>query len=344
MCTSPLYKIDFDRRTWKCLPNGKIDPRSKFKIINRAEYDLLVKGDISDMTVTQIGCGQCIECRIQKAREWAVRLYCESLCHDKDSCWFITLTYAPENLPKPFDTFNRVNYKRGMYSSLCKDEVSTFMKNLRNKFGPGIRFFACGEYMPNRDPNSSQLHAPHYHLCVFGLKNLDLKFLYAKKGHLYFNSDSIDKIWKKGFVVISDFSSTNAQYTAQYCVKKFTGKKNNDYYELCFNSQVKPLSEEFILMSRRPGIGLNYLNSHKDELLSSKLIYMREGKSAMLPRYFKNKLFDDDEIDRYGLELEISAAYKKLYENKQTDKSDLDRLADREALLEKHSIGKRQMQ
>ena len=73
-----------------------------------------------------IACGQCQECRLQKARDWAMRCNHEAAMH-QDNC-FVTLTYDDVNLPK--------------YGSLEPDHLSTFMKDLRewyryrlNKFG-----------------------------------------------------------------------------------------------------------------------------------------------------------------------------------------------------------------
>ena len=45
----------------------------------------------------QVPCGQCIGCRVSKARQWAVRCKHEASLH-KENC-FVTLTYNPENCP-----------------------------------------------------------------------------------------------------------------------------------------------------------------------------------------------------------------------------------------------------
>ena len=42
-------------------------------------------------------CGQCMECRINKAREWSVRLVHEAKMHERSS--FLTLTYNDDQLP-----------------------------------------------------------------------------------------------------------------------------------------------------------------------------------------------------------------------------------------------------
>ena len=42
-------------------------------------------------------CGQCIGCRLERSRQWAMRCMHEASLY-KNNC-FITLTYAPEKLP-----------------------------------------------------------------------------------------------------------------------------------------------------------------------------------------------------------------------------------------------------
>ena len=47
----------------------------------------------SDMPVT-VACNQCIGCRLERSRQWAIRCVHEASLHPINC--FITLTYAPE--------------------------------------------------------------------------------------------------------------------------------------------------------------------------------------------------------------------------------------------------------
>src|SRR5579862_2093905 len=80
-----------------------------------------------------IPCSSCIGCRLEYARQWAMR------CRDEAQMWpcnsFVTLTYSDEFLPH--DGF------------LDKRVWQLFMKRLRKHFGDGVRFFMCGEYGPS---------------------------------------------------------------------------------------------------------------------------------------------------------------------------------------------------
>ena len=46
----------------------------------------------------ELPCGQCIGCRLEKQRQWAIRIVHEALLWDENM--FITLTYNDENLPE----------------------------------------------------------------------------------------------------------------------------------------------------------------------------------------------------------------------------------------------------
>ena len=83
----------------------------------------------ADLPVT-VPCGQCIGCRLERSRQWAIRCTHEASLWEKNC--FITLTYNDENLPKD--------------GSLDVTHFQKFMKRLRKKHGAGIRFYHCGEY------------------------------------------------------------------------------------------------------------------------------------------------------------------------------------------------------
>lgn len=70
-------------------------------------------------------CGQCTGCRLERSRQWAVRMVNESQLHD-ENC-FITLTFDDEHL---FD-LNERGVSNPM--SLHKPEFQKFMKRLRKR-------------------------------------------------------------------------------------------------------------------------------------------------------------------------------------------------------------------
>lgn len=92
----------------------------------------------------QYGCGQCMPCRINKHRVWVTRLVLEASVQPS---FFITLTYAPEHLPK---------------EGLSKQHCQEYLRRLRRLVAPRtVRYFCVGEY-------GERFGRPHYHLALFG--------------------------------------------------------------------------------------------------------------------------------------------------------------------------------
>lgn len=220
-----------------------------------------------------IPCGRCMECRLEYSRQWANRCMLEAATSNNN--WFLTLTYDDDHLPK--------NDKG--YPTLVKEDISKFNKALRGYFDykddvQGIRFFAAGEY-------GDTTARPHYHGIYFNLPLTDLVFLYQKNGSAYFNSPTLDKIWNKGYVVISDVNWDTCAYVARYVVKKQKGEGASVYKDL----NIVP---EFCNMSRRPGIASEYYALHKDKIYKNDSITIPGGERVRPSRYYDKKYDVDD--------------------------------------------------
>lgn len=214
-------------------------------------------------------CGHCESCRASRSKDWANRCYLESLYHDKN--YFITLTYDPAYCP----------------DFLIKRHVQDFVKSLRNK-GFDFRYFLCGEY-------GSQSGRPHYHMLAFGLDLTDLYFFgNSKKDSKMFCSDTLDEIWQKGFVSVCEMTPETICYTARYCTKKLG---SNDY------------DKEFILMSRRPGIGSKWLSEHYKDLIDDQHLYLGEYGVKGLSRYIKEYIKRHDPEAYEKLSKEVKEKY-----------------------------------
>ena len=175
-------------------------------------------------------CGRCIGCRLERSRQWAVRLMHENRMH-RDSC-FVTLTYDNEHLPEG--------------GTLVKRDFQLFMKRLRKVKGEGVRFYACGEY--------GEYNArPHYHALLFNCGFSD-KLVHSKngRGELLYTSDELHDMWPMGHNIIGDVSFESAAYVARYCVKKVTGKGSDEHYSVVDgDGRIFTRIPEFALMSRR---------------------------------------------------------------------------------------------
>ncbi len=210
-----------------------------------------------------VPCGQCIGCRLERSRQWAVRCMHEASLH-VDTC-FVTLTYRDEDVPR--------------FGSLLMDDWQKFFKRLRKRCGK-VRFFGCGEY--------GELNGrPHYHACLFGLGFPDKVLWSTRGGHDVFRSPVLESVWPHGQSEIGSLTFESAAYVARYCVKKVTGSKARAHYE-CYDPDTGELGRrlpEFATMSRRPGIGTGWFEEFGSEVYPSDEVIVR-GKSCKPPRFY----------------------------------------------------------
>lgn len=206
----------------------------------------------SDLEVT-IPCGKCVGCRLDKSLQWASRCVCEAELHE-DNC-FVTLTYDNEHLPLT---------AQGI-PTLRKDDFPDFVKRLRRYFDyhsidyDSIRYYQCGEY--------GELYSrPHHHACFFGFDFPDkCPRGRTKDGYTLFRSELLRELWGHGNVSIGSVTGQSSAYVARYVMKKITGEMAEEHY----NGRIP----EFITMSRRPGIGKEWLlKYHKDVYPFDKVI------------------------------------------------------------------------
>ena len=249
------------------------------------------KGESREDTI-QIRCGRCIGCRQDKAQDWAVRCSHEmQIAEERElESSFITLTYNDEHLPNP--------------PSINKSDPHRFINNLRKyltrTYGKEtkIRFFGCGEY-------GSQLDRPHYHFIIFGYQFTDLELHTENyQGNKIYISETLDRLWGKGFATTAFASYQTAHYVARYIFKKINGDRAEDHYSY-FDSEtgeLHSLEPEFNTSSRMPGLGYNWLQKYKNQLHKGYVII--DGKKKPIPDYYLRKLMEteneqDDDYELY---------------------------------------------
>lgn len=211
----------------------------------------------------KLPCGQCVGCRLERSRQWAMRCVHESKMH-KDNC-VLTLTYDDAHLP--------------WHGTLVKRDLQLFMKRVRKHHGY-VRFYACGEY-------GETTKRPHYHVVLFGL-DFDDKRPYKKSkiGDDLYTSEKATALWGKGHVVVGSVTFESCAYVARYIVDKITGPAAKDWYDVVLpDGEIVRLQPEFTNMSRRPGIGRSYYAKYGAEVFTHDAIVMR-GHEVRPPRYY----------------------------------------------------------
>lgn len=222
----------------------------------------------------ELPCGQCKQCRLSQARNWAVRCQHELQMHPNGGI-FLTLTYSPENLPA--------------YGNLDKTAVPQFMADLRRYTGvSGIKYYHCGEY-------GTKLSRPHYHVLIFGWRPSDNVKRVRRGIYPLFTSSLIEELWPYGYCPFGELTFESAAYTARYATKKITGKKAKEHYERIdpLTGEVIYLQPEYATMSNQGGIGRSWLEKYFDEVYPSDSVLVN-GHLVQPPRFYDKILKERD--------------------------------------------------
>lgn len=216
-------------------------------------------------------CGKCLYCLEMRRLPWTVRLTHERRFWSRFGIptYFVTLTYDEDNLPK---------------DGVSKRDIQLFLKRLRKSYNSlednKLKYFCVSEYGPNT-------HRAHYHLILFGFnRNLSTAL------------EIISKSWDKGFVKVSRVKPARIKYVTKYSTKFFD--KLND-------SESSPSSEDPDLVSSRTpefrliskGLGISFVSPQNIDYYRNnpdKLFLVLDGDKFSLPRYYRDKIFDKNDL------------------------------------------------
>lgn len=245
------------------------------------KYSVVFKDCGPAYTPIKLPCNQCIGCRIERSRQWALRCVHEASLYTYNC--FITLTYDDSHL----DTNGSLNVS----------DFQLFMKRLRKQFqgldpvirdgvtSHPIRFFHCGEY-------GSQLGRPHHHACIFNFDFPDKELWSVRDGVRLYRSKALEELWPFGFSTIGDVTYESAAYVARYIMKKINGKRALLHYGNVDEStgELSVRMPEYITMSRRPGIAFDWFAKFKNDVFPKDFITCK-GKKLRPPKYY-DRIYD----------------------------------------------------
>lgn len=245
-------------------------------------------------------CRKCLPCRLNYAREKAIRAIHEAKMHENNI--FLTLTYNDENLPKD----GKLNYL----------DIQLFIKRLRKEIEKNITdkelkeklkigYICTGEY---GDKNKR----PHWHLIIFNYRPSDAKYKYSSKtGDKVYSSMVLTDLWGKGNIDFGSVTLDSAGYVARYAAKKLAHGKDNEH-------QFQPIHKT----SSKHAIGKKYLEKYWQNIFDLGYIVLPNYQKAAIPRYYEDWLKKNhpDEWMKYYTTLKEKA--KKLANEKQQKEID----------------------
>nr|QJB20031.1 MAG: replication initiator protein [Microvirus sp.] len=233
----------------------------------------------------QLPCGKCIDCRLEYARQWAVRCIHEAQMHPKNS--FITLTYSDEHLKPKLD-----------YA-----DFQLFMKKLRKTQNEPMGLFVTGEY-------GEKNKRPHWHAIIFNFRPSDIKpSRTTERGDQAYTSEMLEKLWGKGKTELGDVTFESAGYCARYASKKLVHGQDAEH-------DYQPISKK----SSKHAIGKKWLEKYYESLFNYGELIINGRAAGAIPRYYLKWLKENkpDTWRRYVTETKAKfeeLAIKKEKEN-----------------------------
>jgi|SRR5690606_28764744 len=231
-----------------------------------------------------IGCGDCIECRKQKSREWQVRLL-EDLRHNNNGI-FVALTFRTEDYVELHEEMKKESGLDGydLDNQIAKKAVRRFLERWRKKHKKSIRHWLITELG----------HGETEHIHLHGIVWIEPKY-YLKESKTETIKEQqqniIAQYWKYGAVWVGDYvNEKTINYMTKYVTKV---DQEHKYYKA------------IILTS--PGIGRGYTNrldfkQNKYNGTKTKEYYRtRNGYKIALPIYYRNKIYSEEEREKLWL-------------------------------------------
>ena len=292
--------------------SDQVTPTGKRKIVFDASKSI-------DKIPFGLGCGQCSGCRLERSRQWMVRIMHEAAQHDHNM--FITVTYDDEHLPTTHEESVR-NYQ-------------LFMKKLRFKYpGKKISFYHTAE-------NGEENERHHHHAIIFNFEFPDKKFsrysehvdksansvgwvkptkdmpepgkviyrpltnissLSPDKAQSHapgaiYTSEQFTKLWANGICEFGGVTIQSAAYCSRYIMTKVNGDDAEEHYERVDTEtgELYSLIPEYSTMSRNPGIGKAWYDKYKNETYVHDSIIIN-GREVLPPKYY-DRLIEEEMPD-----------------------------------------------
>lgn len=258
----------------------------------------------------QVGCGKCPTCLRARRWPWSQRLHAEfvhSVCTK-----FVTLTYDEPSffgieteLNKGIELSSKIYIEDDdtFFPNVSKRDCQLWLKRLRKSFGKVLgkfKYFLVSEF-------GDKTFRPHYHVIMFFdkyIKNADLNLM-------------ILKTWRLGYILdVQDVRGSGAfSYLTNYLYKQVGSVlaqerlfdhylNNRDYnYQSVLDEQekIRNRPKTFMLVSRRPAIGLSYVTdkriAYHNSDLSNVFACMPEYSTKIpLCSYLKKKIYSKDSL------------------------------------------------
>lgn len=210
-----------------------------------------------------IGCGHCVECKKQKAREWQIRL-CEEIKVHKYN-YFVTLTFNEESLRRLINENPKLQHN---VNYIAGKAVRRFLERWRKKHKKSVKHWLITELGHN---GTERIH-------LHGLIMLDKTM----------TNEELENIWQYGHTYTGDYCNEKTiNYIIKYVTKIDTDHKGYEADIFCSAGIGKSYTE-------------NEQNKFKHRFNGKNTIQyytLKDGSKIALPTYYRNKFWTQQQRD-----------------------------------------------
>ena len=263
-----------------------------------------------EFAIFQLPCGKCLACRLDYARQWAVRCIHEAKCFG-DYNSFITLTYSDENLHSDklyysefqlfakrlrkfiFSNFLK-KFGKENWNLLSKEEKKSHYEKI------AIGYFVTGEY-------GEKTKRKHWHALIFNWRPEDCQYQFSNdRGDKNYTSKILQELWPFGNSYVGDVTFESAGYCARYAAKKLVHGFDEKH-------EFVPISKK----SSKHAIGKRYLEKYHDDIFNYGLLHVKDSQGVVrpagaIPRYYQKWLakHHPEKFERYLSEVKSKKEFE----------------------------------
>lgn len=234
-----------------------------------------------------VRCGKCLSCLEHRQAGWIARLTDEFNSYP-EGVYFVTLTYDDEHVPmKDVGNGERL-------PAISSHDVMKFHADLRKRFQQGFfmdrTLFEAGWHLAPDRISLPECHFKYYVTAEYGPNGTRRPHYHGFYSNMLEDEDLVfdlfNSVWGKGFITVEKGrSEACAAYVSKYLV----------------NDSLVPYDERLpkprAWISK--GLGKYYLDDpemldwHRSAPVQHQFV-MQNGRKGILPRYWRDKIYDDD--------------------------------------------------
>lgn len=236
--------------------------------------------DDARVLLVPVGCGKCIECSKQKARQWQVRL-AEEIRTDKTGK-FVTLTFSNESIKELYKKTEGDGYERD--NNIATYAVRKFLERWRKKHKKSVKHWLITELGGKGTENI------HIHGIIW--TNKENEEISERWGY---GSITIGKrVYVNGKAINNNSTGYVNDETITY-ISKYITKKDAKHKE--YNGKILTSAGIGSKYVERPDAKNNKYNGEntREEYVT------RTGQKLSMPIYFRNKIYTEEEREKLWL-------------------------------------------